>query len=125
RVKTGGCDMSTPSGPAAAVSPRPFVVVGTLAFAGIVVSLMQTVVIPLIPKLPTLLSAAPSDTTWAITATLLSAAVATPVMGRLGDMYGKRRMLLVSLVLLVVGSAVCGLSTGLAPMVVGRTLQGL
>jgi MFS family permease len=113
-------DPAAPSRP-----PRPFVVVAVLALAGIVVSLMQTLVIPLIPDLPTLLSSSPSDATWVITATLLAAAVATPVMGRLGDMYGKRRMLLASLALLVAGSVVSGLSDTLAPMIVGRTLQGL
>jgi MFS family permease len=96
-----------------------------LALAGIVVSLMQTLVIPLIPQLPTLLNAAASDTTWAITATLLAGAVSTPVVGRLGDMYGKRLMLLISLALLVAGSVVAGLSDSLTPMVVGRALQGL
>jgi MFS family permease len=105
--------------------PRTNTVVVVLAFAGIVVALMQTLVIPLIPALPRLLSASPSDATWAVTATLLAGAVATPVVGRLGDMYGKRRMLLVSLGLLVVGSTVGALSTTLAPMVIGRTLQGL
>jgi MFS family permease len=105
--------------------PRPDVFVAVLAFAGIVVALMQTLVIPLVPALPALLGASASDTTWAITATLLAAAVATPVVGRLGDMYGKRRMLLVSLGMLIAGSVVAALSDGLAPMVVGRALQGL
>ncbi|MEV0400198.1 MFS transporter [Actinoallomurus sp. NPDC050550] len=100
-------------------------IVAVLAFGGIVVSLMQTLVIPLLPQLPHLLGSSPGDTTWAVTATLLAAAVATPVIGRLGDMYGKRRMLLVSLVLLIVGSAVAGLSDSLPPMVAGRALQGL
>lgn len=100
-------------------------VVAVLAFAGIVVSLMQTLVIPLVPELPDLLNAAPSDATWAITATLLAGAVATPTIGRLGDMYGKRRMLLVSLGMLVIGSVVAALSSSLAPMIVGRVLQGL
>jgi MFS family permease len=100
-------------------------VVAVLAFAGIVVSLMQTLVIPIVPELPRLLDAPASDTAWAVTATLLAAAVATPVMGRLGDMYGKRRMLLVSIVLLVTGSVVCALSDALVPMIVGRVLQGL
>lgn len=108
-----------------AADRRPGVIVAVLAFAGIVVSLMQTLVIPLIPKLPALLAASPADTTWAITATLLASAVAIPVVGRLGDMYGKRRMALASLVLLVAGSAVCGMSHTLSPMIVGRTLQGL
>ncbi|SDM68077.1 drug resistance transporter, EmrB/QacA subfamily [Streptomyces sp. cf386] len=105
--------------------PRPNAVVAVLAFAGIVVSLMQTLVIPIVPELPKLLDAPASDTAWAVTATLLAAAVATPVMGRLGDMYGKRRMLLVSVVLLVTGSVVCALSDSLVPMIVGRVLQGL
>lgn len=60
-----------------------------------------------------------------ITATLLAAAVATPVAGRLGDMYGKRRLLLASTAPLVAGSAVCALSSSVAPMIVGRGLQGL
>ncbi|MEU7857457.1 MFS transporter [Nonomuraea sp. NPDC049141] len=109
-----------PSGP-----PQANTVVVVLALAGIVVSLMQTLVIPLIPQLPRLLSAPAADTAWAITATLLAGAVATPTVGRLGDMYGKRRMLLISLVLLVTGSAVCALADTLTPMVAGRTLQGL
>lgn len=95
-----------------------------LAFSGIVVSLMQTVVIPLIPELLGLLNASAADTTWAITATLLAGAVVTPTVGRLGDMFGKRRMLLLSLALLVAGSVVAALSSSLAPMVAGRALQG-
>ncbi|WP_425565909.1 MFS transporter [Pseudonocardia ailaonensis] len=85
---------------------------------------MQTVVIPLVPALPGLLDTTASNASWAITATLLAAAVATPTMGRLGDMFGKRRMLLVSLALLVVGSVVVALSSTLVPVVIGRALQG-
>ncbi|MFC7266648.1 MFS transporter [Streptomyces lutosisoli] len=106
-------------------SPRSNAVVAVLALAGIVVSLMQTLVIPIVPELPKLLHASASDTIWAVTATLLAASVATPVVGRLGDMFGKRRLLLVSIVLLVAGSVVCALSDSLAPMIIGRTLQGL
>ncbi|MFI8193735.1 MFS transporter [Streptomyces sp. NPDC085946] len=112
----------TAGGPAPA---RPAAVVAVLALAGIVVSLMQTLVIPIVPELPRLLDAPASDAAWAVTATLLAAAVATPVVGRLGDMAGKRRMLLASLVLLVAGSVVCALSDSLVPMIVGRVLQGL
>ncbi|MFC3996016.1 MFS transporter [Nocardiopsis sediminis] len=99
--------------------------VPVLASGGITVSLMQTLVIPLVPRLPELLGTSTANASWVITATLLAAAVATPVVGRLGDMYGKRRMLLISLVLLVVGSAIGGLSNTLVPMLIGRTLQGL
>lgn len=117
--------MSDPSRAAGEASPRANLVVAVLALAGITVSLMQTLVIPLIPALPGLLHASAADATWAITATLLAGAVATPTMGRLGDMYGKRRMLLISLGALVAGSAVGALSDSLVPMVAGRTLQGL
>ncbi|MFD1544303.1 MFS transporter [Nonomuraea guangzhouensis] len=105
-------------------APSSGLTVAVLAFAGIVVALMQTLVIPLIPQLPTLLHASPSNTSWAITATLLAGAVATPVFGGLGDMFGKRRILVLCLGLLVVGSVVCALSDSLTPMIVGRALQG-
>ncbi|MEU7791542.1 MFS transporter [Amycolatopsis sp. NPDC049159] len=117
--------MPDPSTPVAEAPSRANLVVGVLAFAGIVVSLMQTLVIPLIPALPGLLHASAADATWAITATLLAGAVATPTVGRLGDMYGKRRMLLLSLGALVAGSTIGALSDSLAPMVAGRALQGL
>ncbi|MFF3500367.1 MFS transporter [Streptomyces sp. NPDC003247] len=115
----------SPEPTAGAPASRAGLVVAVLAFGGIVVSLMQTLVIPIVPDLPRLLDASASDAAWAVTATLLAAAVATPVMGRLGDMYGKRRMLLVSLVLLVAGSVTAALSDTLAPLLVGRALQGL
>ncbi|MFE6090889.1 MFS transporter [Streptomyces massasporeus] len=116
---------SRPAAPGGPAAPRANAVVAVLAFGGIVVSLMQTLVIPIVPELPRLLNAPASDTAWAVTATLLAAAVATPMTGRLGDMYGKRRMLLISLVMLVAGSVTAALSDSLTPMIVGRALQGL
>ena len=110
-------------------SPQPAArsggVVGILAFAGIVAAITQTLVVPLIAELPKLLDTSASNASWVITATLLAAAVATPVAGRLGDMYGKRRMLLTSLIPLIVGSVVCALSSSVVPMIAGRGLQGL
>lgn len=105
-------------------SPRATLLIGVLALCGIIVSLMQTLLIPVIPELPRLLNAAPADVSWVITATLLAGAIITPISGRLGDMYGKRRMLVLSLVTLVVGSFLCAVSDSLIVVVVGRTLQG-
>ncbi|MEW2397097.1 MFS transporter [Streptomyces sp. NPDC046862] len=99
-------------------------VVPVLAFAGIVVAVMQTLLVPVIKDLPTLLDTAPSNATWVLTSTLLSGAVATPIMGRLGDLYGKRRLLVLSLAVMVVGALVSALTSTLLPMIVGRTLQG-
>lgn len=99
--------------------------VAVLALAGITVSLQQTLVVPLVPQFPRLLGAAPADTAWIVTSTLLTAAVAVPIVGRLADMIGKRRMLLFCLVMLIAGSVVAALSTSLVPLIVGRALQGL
>jgi len=98
--------------------------VGVLALAGISVSLMQTLVIPIVGQLPVLLGSTATDTAWAITATLLAGAVVTPIAGRLGDMLGKRPVLLASLAVMVIGSVVCALADSLVPMIVGRGLQG-
>ncbi|MEU4032874.1 MFS transporter [Streptomyces collinus] len=98
--------------------------VPVLAFAGIVVAVMQTLLVPVIKDLPQLLDTAPSNATWVLTSTLLSGAVATPIMGRLGDLYGKRRLLVLSLAVMVVGALVSALTSDLLTMIVGRTLQG-
>ncbi|WP_312926078.1 MFS transporter [Thermocatellispora tengchongensis] len=103
---------------------RPGVLVVVLSLCGIVVSLMQTLVIPLIPDLPRLLDTTPANASWVVTATLLAAAVCNPVSGRLGDMYGKRRMILLSLAMMVAGSAICALTSSLGLVVFGRVLQG-
>jgi MFS family permease len=98
--------------------------VPVLAFAGISVAVMQTILVPVVAVLPRLLGAAVSDAAWVVTATLLSGAVATPIMGRLGDLYGKRRITLVSLGTMVAGSLLCAATSELIPMIAGRALQG-
>ncbi|MGB3481898.1 MAG: MFS transporter [Mycobacterium sp.] len=105
-------------------SPHPGVLIAALCMAGIGVSLMQTLMIPVIPDLPRLLDTSAANASWAITATLLVAAVATPVFGRLGDMYGPQRILLVCAVVLTAGALVAATSTSLLPLIVGRGLQG-
>ena len=115
-------DLVTPQPVRVPGGPNAIVVV--LSFAGIVAALMQTLVIPIITDLPVLLGTSPSNAAWVITATLLAAAVATPVSGRLGDLYGKRRVMLACAALLVLGSLLCALASTVLPMIVGRALQG-
>ncbi|MFD7136779.1 MFS transporter [Streptomyces sp. NPDC059894] len=100
-------------------------VVATLALAGITAAIMQTLVTPLIAELPQILHTSSSNAAWVITVTLLAGAVCVPVVGRLGDLVGKRRMLLVCAVPLVVGSVVCALASDVVTMIVGRGLQGM
>ena len=100
-------------------------VVATLAFAGITAATMQTLVTPLLAELPKMLHTSASNAAWVITATLVVGAVCVPVFGRLGDLVGKRLMLLVCAVPLVAGSVVCALSSSVGPMITGRCLQGM
>ncbi|MDL5487401.1 MFS transporter [Microbacterium wangruii] len=104
--------------------PRQGAIVAVLALAGLASSFMFTLVVPIQAKLPELLDASREDTAWVVTATLLAAAVVTPIAGRLGDMYGKRRIVLVLLGVLVLGSVVAALSTEIIGVIVGRALQG-
>ncbi|MFD2792005.1 MFS transporter [Promicromonospora vindobonensis] len=113
-----------PDGGTAPTVP-PNRIVAVLAIGGIVVAMTQTLVVPIIATLPAIFDAPASDTSWIITVTLLVAAVSTPVAGRLGDLYGKKKMLLISLLPLAVGSAVCAVATTVPVMVTGRGLQGL
>lgn len=104
--------------------PSQGAIVGVLAFAGLCSSFMFTLMVPIQSKLPELLDASREDTAWVVTSTLLAAAVITPISGRLGDMYGKRRIVLVLVAVMVVGSVVAALSPGIVGIIVGRTLQG-
>ncbi len=104
---------------------KPGLVVAVLALAGVIAAGMQTLIVPLIGQLPTILGTSADNASWVVTATLLASAVAVPVAGRLGDLYGKKRIFLISVVPLIAGSAVCALSGSLVPMLIGRGLQGL
>ena len=95
-----------------------------LAVAGMVVSVQQTLVIPLLPGLMRHFGTSVGSVTWVFTASLLAGAVATPLLARLGDMYGKKNLILVTMCLLLVGSVVCALSGSLVVLVAGRALQG-
>ncbi|MFI6061298.1 MFS transporter [Streptomyces sp. NPDC051286] len=119
-------DTSAPDG-AAARTPTPHhprFAVGVLAFCGVVVAIMQTIVVPLLPHVPALTGATPAAASWLVTVTLLTGAVFTPVLGRVGDMYGKRRVLVASLAVLVIGSVLCAVSSHIGVLITGRALQG-
>lgn len=101
------------------------VVIAVLALCGTVVSLQQTMVLPLVPDLPDLIGTTAGNASWMITATLVAGAVATPVISRMADMYGKRRMILVTLAIVALGALVGGLSTSIPFLILARALQGM
>ncbi len=102
------------------IRPEWVLAVGILDF-----SLEQAVIAPALPLVAQRYDASPTDVVWLITAFLLTAAIATPLAGRLGDQYGRRRLLLCSVGAFVVGSLVCAVAGSLGVIVAGRAVQGL
>ena len=95
-----------------------------LALAAMSYSLLQSLVIPALPSLEHSLHASADAVAWLLTGYLLSAAICTPILGRVGDMLGKEKVLVAVLVLLSVGTLVSALATTLPIMLAGRIIQG-
>ncbi len=107
--------------------PRATREVATLAILALVAlgfSLQQSLVVPALTTIQRELHAGPVATTWLVTGFLLSSSVATPIVGRLGDMYGRKTVMLLSLVTLAVGTVLAGTATSIGMLVGARILQG-
>lgn len=100
-------------------------IITVLALCGTLVSLQQTLVLPLLPDFPAILDTSVENASWLVTVTLLTAAVGTPIVSRLADMFGKRLMMVLCLVAVIVGSAISALSPSLPLVITGRGLAGL
>jgi len=96
-----------------------------LAAGVIAFSLLQSLVTPVLPTIEAALHTNQSDVTWVLTAYLLSASISTPILGRLGDMTGKKRMFVVALAALSAGCLLAALATSLTTMIVARVIQGI
>lgn len=88
-------------------------------------ALLQSMVVPVLSVLIPALHTTQSTATWLMTGYLLSASVATPILGRIGDKVGKERMLVVTLVALTIGSLIAALTDSIGVMIVARVIQGL
>ncbi|TQF75275.1 MFS transporter [Rhodococcus spelaei] len=99
-------------------------IVATLSVTGVVVALQQTLVVPILPDFSVALGVSPTTTSWLVTATLLTGAVATPLIGRLADLTGKRAMMLLCLAVMVAGSTIAALGQTFPVVVTGRVMQG-
>jgi EmrB/QacA subfamily drug resistance transporter len=95
-----------------------------LALAGISYALLQSLVAPALPVIQRDLGTSTEAVTWVFTSFLLSASVATPIAGRLGDMFGKERTLLFVLIILAGGTLFSALANSVALLIVGRLIQG-
>jgi EmrB/QacA subfamily drug resistance transporter len=87
-------------------------------------ALEQTIVAPALPTIGRALADV-ENLSWVVTAYLLAATVATPLFGKLSDIYGRRRMMLIAVILFLVGSAACALAPTMAALIGARALQGI
>src|SRR6201991_3797217 len=88
-------------------------------------ALSQTVVAPALPELEREFNANASSIAWVLTGYLLAASVATPIIGKLGDLYGRAKVLTLVLLVFAVGSAICALAGSLPVLVAGHVVQGV
>ncbi|MFJ9943057.1 MFS transporter [Streptomyces erythrochromogenes] len=117
--------MSTPSAAAPASGQRnETVIVFALSLAAMVVSMMQTLPVPILGLIRDDLGTSTANVSWVTTATLLSAAVFTPLLGRFGDQHGKKPTLVAVLGVMVAGSVLTALASSLPLLILGRVLQG-
>ncbi|WP_347955805.1 MFS transporter [Gordonia aichiensis] len=98
--------------------------IAVAGFSCLVVALQQTLVVPAVPVLPDILNTSAVAVAWLVTATLLTGAVATPIIARLSDMFGRKRMLIASMVFVLIGSLLAPLG-GITTLIIGRAFQGL
>jgi EmrB/QacA subfamily drug resistance transporter len=103
---------------------RLHVVLGALMLVMLLASLDQTIVSTALPTIVGELGGL-EHISWVVTAYLLAITVATPLYGKLGDLYGRKVVLQAALVIFLVGSALCGLAQGMTELIVFRAIQGL
>jgi EmrB/QacA subfamily drug resistance transporter len=96
-----------------------------LALAGFAYATMSAIVAPALPDIEQAMNTSANGGAWVLTVFLLSTSVFTPIAGRVGDMCGKERILLLTLAIVAVGSIMCGIAGSLPVLIGGRALQGV
>lgn len=110
--------------PAKTTHPR-WVILLVLLLGGLLMAVQQTLVIPLLPHFTEILSASRADVSWLVTLTLLTGCVSVSIITRMADMYGKKRMLMITAAFTVVGAIVAITAPLLPILLIGRGMQGL
>jgi EmrB/QacA subfamily drug resistance transporter len=103
---------------------HPNVILAVVSLAGMAYSMLSSAVIPALPTIQHSLHTSETGVTWLLTGYLLSASVGTSILGRLGDIYGKERLLLVTLVVLAAGTLLAALAPSLGVLILARVIQG-
>jgi EmrB/QacA subfamily drug resistance transporter len=103
---------------------HPNLILAVLSLAGVAYAVLSSAVIPALPTIQRSLHTSETGVTWLLTGYLLSASVGTAIIGRLGDMYGKERMLLLTLMVLAAGTLLAAVANSLTLLIVARVIQG-
>src|SRR5580700_5650111 len=104
---------------------RPGLILGVLSIGALAYAVLSSAVIPALPVLQRSLHASETGVTWLLTGFLLSASVGTAIIGKLGDLYGKRRMLIWTLLVLSAGTLLAAVAGSLTVVIVARVIQGV
>jgi EmrB/QacA subfamily drug resistance transporter len=114
-----------PRGSEESIEARPNLILGVLLLAGLAYAVLSSAVIPALPTIQRDLHTTETGVTWLLTGFLLSASVGTSIIGRLGDMYGKERLLLWTLLVLAAGTLLAAVADSLPVLIVARVIQGV
>jgi EmrB/QacA subfamily drug resistance transporter len=104
---------------------NPTLILAVLSLAGLAYAVLSSAVLPALPTLQRDLHTSESGAAWLLTGFLISASVGTSIIGRLGDMYGKERLLLWTLLILAAGTLLAAVAQSLAMLIVARVVQGV
>jgi EmrB/QacA subfamily drug resistance transporter len=114
-----------PSAPESTTHARSNLILAVLSLAGLAYAVLSSAVIPALPTIQHDLHTTETGVTWLLTGFLLSASVGTAIIGRLGDMYGKERLLLWTLLVLALGTLLAAVANTLEVVIVARVIQGV
>ncbi|MEO3743491.1 MFS transporter [Plantactinospora sp. B5E13] len=106
-------------------STSPRLTFAVLAAGAGFFAMLQSLISPVLPTIQHNLHTSQNTVTWVLTAYLLSAAVFTPILGRVGDMVGKKRMLVVAMAALAVGCLLAALAPTIGVLIIARVVQGI
>jgi EmrB/QacA subfamily drug resistance transporter len=96
-----------------------------LATAVLSYAMLQSLVTPVLPTLQHAYNTSQTTVTWLLTANLLSASVFTPILGRIGDKVGKKKLLLVAMAALAIGALMGALAPNIIILIIARVIQGI
>jgi len=102
-----------------------WITLAILSLIGLIIVYGETMIIPAIPDLVKDFNIQYNTTAWILTAYLIAGAVATPIVGKLSDIYGKKKILLIVMIIYTIGTSFGIISNDISTMIIARTIQGI